>query len=261
MRAALADPQAEARGDVVDYEHPALGRRPRPGVPVPALDGSDARRRRAGRLLGEHTHDVLRELCGYDEERLAQLARPACSATPSEKEESMSDQWRGRFLEDFAVGDVYRSRLGRTVSEADNTWFTCLTMNTNQMHFNRAYAARTEFGEPLVVSTLTLAIVLGLSVADTSRERRRKSRLERHQAAEARLRRRHALGRERGPRPCASRSSRPSCGIVGIRTRGINQRGEVVIEFTRSFMVFKRDAPEVADVFPATTSPGRCDAA
>jgi acyl dehydratase len=75
---------------------------------------------------------------------------------------------RGRCLEDFAVGDVYRSRLGRTISEADNTWFTLLTMNTNQMHFNAPYAERTEFGAPLVVSTLTLAIVLGLSVADTS---------------------------------------------------------------------------------------------
>ena len=80
----------------------------------------------------------------------------------------MTEQWRGRFLEDFAVGDVYRSRLGRTVSDTDNTWFTLLTMNTNQMHFNAPYAARTEFGKPLVVSTLTLAIVVGLSVADTS---------------------------------------------------------------------------------------------
>src|SRR5579862_2115501 len=76
--------------------------------------------------------------------------------------------WRGRFLEDFDVGDVYRSRLGRTISDADNTWFTLLTMNTNQIHFNAPYAQRTEFGKPLIVSSLTLAIVLGLSVSDTS---------------------------------------------------------------------------------------------
>jgi itaconyl-CoA hydratase len=160
-------------------------------------------------------------------------------------------EWRGRFLEDFAVGDVYRSRLGRTISEADNTWFTCLTMNTNQMHFNREYAARTEFGEPLVVSTLTLAVVLGLSVADTSEN------------AVANL----GWGDIKLPSPVFAGDtlwaesevtgvresrSRPSCGIVSIRTRGLNQRGEVVIEFTRSFMVFKTDAPEVADVFPAT---------
>jgi acyl dehydratase len=158
---------------------------------------------------------------------------------------------RGRCLEDFAVGDVYRSRLGRTISEADNTWFTLLTMNTNQMHFNAPYAERTEFGAPLVVSTLTLAIVLGLSVADTSEN------------AVANL----GWNDIRLPKPVFAgdtlwsesevltvreSKSRPGCGIVGIRTRGINQRAEVVIEFTRSFMIFKRAALEAVDAFPAT---------
>jgi itaconyl-CoA hydratase len=157
----------------------------------------------------------------------------------------------GRFLEDFAVGDVYRSRLGRTVSETDNTWFTLLTMNTNPMHFNAPYAERTEFGRLLVVSTLTLAIVLGLSVTDTSEN------------AVANL----GWGDIKLPKPVFAgdtlwaesevmtvreSKSRANVGIVGIRTRGINQRAEVVIEFTRSFMVFKRDAPEVIDTFPAT---------
>lgn len=163
----------------------------------------------------------------------------------------MTLQSRGRFLEDFSVGDVYRSRLGRTVSEADNTWFTLLTMNTNQIHFNAPFAANTEFGKPLVVSTLTLAIVLGLSVADTSEN------------AAANL----GWSDIRLPKPVFAgdtlwaeseilavreSTSRPNCGIVGLRTRGINQRGEVVIEFTRSFLVFKGTAPEVADRFPAT---------
>jgi itaconyl-CoA hydratase len=165
----------------------------------------------------------------------------------------MTMQWRGRFLEDFSVGDVYRSRLGRTVSEADNTWFTLLTMNTNQIHFNAPYAERTEFKAPLVVSTLTLAIVLGLSVADTSEN------------AAANL----GWGDIKLPSPVYAgdtlwaesevlnvreSQSRPSCGIVGIRTRGLNQRGDVVIEFTRSFLVFKRDAPEIADTFPSSQS-------
>lgn len=166
----------------------------------------------------------------------------------------MSVQWRGRFLEDFEVGDVYRSRLGRTITETDNIWFTCLTMNTNQMHFNREYAARTEFAKPLVVSSLTLAVVLGLSVADTSEN------------AAANL----GWGDIKLPKPVFAGDtlwaesevlkvreshSRPSCGIVSIRTRGLNQRAEVVIEFSRSFMVFKAHAPEVTDVFPVTDSP------
>ena len=67
--------------------------------------------------------------------------------------------WEGRFLEDFRVGDRYRHGHGRTISEADNTWFTLLTNNTHDIHYNADYASRTEFGRPLVVSTLTLAIV------------------------------------------------------------------------------------------------------
>jgi itaconyl-CoA hydratase len=164
----------------------------------------------------------------------------------------MSNEWRGRFYEDVTAGDIYRSWLGRTVTEADNVWFTNLTMNTNQMHFNRVWAERTEFGQPLVVSTFTLALVLGLAVRDTSEN------------AAANL----GWSDIKLPKPVfvgdtlwaesevlAARESksRPSCGIVEIRTRGINQRREVVIEFTRSFMVFKRDAPEIADIFPATT--------
>jgi itaconyl-CoA hydratase len=164
----------------------------------------------------------------------------------------MSKEWHGRFYEDFTAGDVYRSWLGRTVTEADNVWFTNLTMNTNQMHFNRVWAERTEFGQPLVVSTFTLALVLGLAVRDTSEN------------AAANL----GWSDIKLPKPvfvgdtlwaesevlvARESKSRPSCGIVEIRTRGINQRREVVIEFTRSFMVFKRDAPEIAGIFPATT--------
>lgn len=76
--------------------------------------------------------------------------------------------WEGNFFEDFTVGEVYRHGLGRTISEADNTWFTLLTCNTLQAHFNADYASHTEFGRPLVVSTLTLAVITGLSVSDIS---------------------------------------------------------------------------------------------
>ena len=55
----------------------------------------------------------------------------------------VKEGWQGRFFEDFEIGDVYQHPLGRTVSEADNTWFTLLTMNTNQMHFNSEYAKKT----------------------------------------------------------------------------------------------------------------------
>jgi acyl dehydratase len=159
--------------------------------------------------------------------------------------------WRGRFYEDFEVGDVFRSRFGRTVTETDNIWFTCLTMNTNPIHFSKPYAERTQFGRPLVNSAFTLALVTGLTVPDTSEN------------AAANL----AWTDIRLPKPVfegdtvwaeseildlRESASNPSVGIVSMRCRGINQRREVVIEFNRTFMVYKRGAPEVADVFPGT---------
>jgi acyl dehydratase len=73
-----------------------------------------------------------------------------------------------RTYEELEVGATYRSRFGRTVLEADNVWFTLLTLNTNPIHFDAAYAATTEWKQPLVDSTFTLALVTGLSVVDVS---------------------------------------------------------------------------------------------
>jgi acyl dehydratase len=146
---------------------------------------------------------------------------------------------------------VFQSRLGRTITETDNVWFTCLTLNTNQVHFNHEFAAGTEFGKPLVNSTFTLALVTGMSVPDTSEN------------ATANL----SWTDIKLPNPVyvgdtlwseteivskRESRSRPSVGIVGVRCRGINQRRAVVIEFQRTFMVYKRDAPEVTDTFPGT---------
>ncbi len=76
--------------------------------------------------------------------------------------------WTGRFFEDFEVGDVYEHPLGRTITSADNIWFTLLTQNTAPVHFDHHYASQTEFGKPLVNSTLTLSLVTGQSVGDVS---------------------------------------------------------------------------------------------
>lgn len=78
----------------------------------------------------------------------------------------------GRYFEDFQIGDIYEHRPGRTITEADNTWFTLLTMNTHPIHFDAEYAAKTEFGKPLVNSALTLSIVAGMSVSDLSQKAR-----------------------------------------------------------------------------------------
>ena len=101
-------------------------------------------------------------------------------------------------------------------------------------------------------SAFTLALVTGLTVPDTSENAAANLAWTDIKLPQAGVRGRHALGRERDPRHCASRSRTPSVGIVSMRCRGINQRREVVIEFKRTFMVYKRDAPEVQDTFPGT---------
>ena len=147
--------------------------------------------------------------------------------------------WTGRVFEDFAVGDVYEHPLGRTITEADNIWFTCITMNTNPIHFDAEYARHTEFKRPLVNSCFTLALVTGLSVTDLT------------QNGVANL----AWDEVRLPHPLfegdtvyaksevletRESKSRSNVGIVKVKSTGVNQDGKPVIEFTRTFMVWKR---------------------
>jgi itaconyl-CoA hydratase len=147
--------------------------------------------------------------------------------------------WTGRVFEDFEIGDVFDHPLGRTILAADNTWFTLLTMNTNPLHFDAAYAARTEFGKPLVNSCLTLAIVTGQSVTDVSQNALANLGWEEvkmpHPVFEGDTiySRSEVLG-------IRESKSRPQVGIVRVKTTGFNQDRKVVLEFTRSLMVYKR---------------------
>jgi acyl dehydratase len=157
--------------------------------------------------------------------------------------------WRGRFFEDLTPGDVYRHPLGRTISEADNTWFSLLTLNSNEIHFNREYAARTEFGKPLVVSTLTIAIAVGQSVTDTTQNAFANLGLD-----ELRLTAPVFVGdtiwSESTVLDKRDSASRPYGGIVTIRTRTVNQDAVEVLSFKRTFYVYRSDAPQAADSFP-----------
>jgi len=159
--------------------------------------------------------------------------------------------WRGRFYEDFAVGDVFQSRLGRTVTQTDNIWFTCLTLNTNQIHFNSVLAERGLYGKPLVNSAFTLALITGMTVPDTSENAAANLAwtdiVLPHPVFEG-----DTLWAESEILDRRESSSRPTMGIVSMRSRGINQRREVVIEFKRTFLVYKRDAPAAQASFPGT---------
>lgn len=146
--------------------------------------------------------------------------------------------WQGRVFEDFEPGDVFEHPLGRTVTQTDNIWFTLLTVNTNPIHFDAAYAARTEFKRPLVDSTFTLALVTGLSVSDVSLNAVNlgwdEVRLPAPVFEGDTL---YAQSEVVEARPSRSR---PTTGIVKLRTKGFNQDGVTVIEFLRTIMVYRR---------------------
>jgi itaconyl-CoA hydratase len=136
---------------------------------------------------------------------------------------------------ELEVGAVYHSRHGRTVLEADNVWFTLLTMNTNPIHFDAEYAATTEWERPLVDSTFTLALVTGLTVPDVSERGVNlgwdEVRLLKPVFAGDTIRAETEVLSKR------ESQSRPESGIVRVRTRGLNQRDEVVISFERTIML------------------------
>jgi itaconyl-CoA hydratase len=134
----------------------------------------------------------------------------------------------GRYYEDFVAGDIYEHRPGRTITETDNIWFTLLTMNTHPLHFDNAYAAKSEFKQPLVNSCLTLSMVVGMSVSDVSQK---------------------AIGnlgwndiRLTAPEVLSKResASRPGQGLVTVRTIGKKRDGTQFMSFERTVLVPKR---------------------
>jgi itaconyl-CoA hydratase len=151
-------------------------------------------------------------------------------------------RWResyGRYYEDFTVGDIYEHRPGRTISEADNTWFTLLTMNQHPLHFDAVYAAKSEFGRPLVNSCLTLSIVVGMSVSDISQKA-----IGNLGWTDIRLTAPVFVGdtiyAESEVLAKRESSKRPTQGVVTVQTTGRKADGTAFMSFQRTVLVPKR---------------------
>jgi len=149
---------------------------------------------------------------------------------------------RGLFFEEFDVGTELEHALHRTVTEADNTLFCCLTHNAQPLHIDREFAATTEWGQPIVNSLFTLGLMIGISVSDTTLG-----------TTIANL----GMTEVRFPAPVfhgdtlrmttqviAKRDSRsrPDAGIVEFLHRAHNQRGELVAECRRQAFMRKKPA-------------------
>ena len=147
----------------------------------------------------------------------------------------------GRSYEDFVVGDVYEHRPGRTISEADNTWFTLLTMNNHPLHFDHAYAATTEFGRPLVNSCLTLSIVVGMSVDDVSYRAIGNLGWDKVKLT-APVFAGDTIYAESEVLAKRESKSRPAQGLVTVRTVGKKADGTEFMSFERTVLVPRRGA-------------------
>lgn len=141
---------------------------------------------------------------------------------------------RGLWYEELEVGARYRHSPGRTISEADNAWFSALTMNQQALHVDTVFSSEQEFGKPLVNSLMTLAMVVGLSV---------------NQLTQGTLVANLGFESVRFPAPMfhgdtlraetvviskRESKSRPSQGVVALQHTGFNQHGDVVVEATRN---------------------------
>ncbi len=152
---------------------------------------------------------------------------------------AIKEGWTGRVFEDFEVGDVYKHPLGRTVLESDNVWFTLLSQNVNKIHFDYAYAEKTEFGQALVDSTFTLALVTGQSTMDLSVNTMANLGWDEVRLP-APVFHGDTIYSESEVLATRESKSRPNVGIVTVRTRGFKQDGTVVITYKRTFMVYRR---------------------
>ena len=146
---------------------------------------------------------------------------------------------QGRYFEEFEVGHIYEHRPGRTITDADNVWFTLLTMNTHPAHFDYEFSKKTEFGKPLVVSPFTIALMTGMSVSDTSGKAIANLGWD-----EVRMTHPLFVGdtlyAESEVLEKRESKSRPDQGIVTFKTIGKNQDGIVVSSYKRTVLVWKR---------------------
>lgn len=161
----------------------------------------------------------------------------------------------GRYLEDFTVGDVYKHRLSKTITESDDHFFCMITMNHHPLHTNAHYAeTSTQFKRNVVVGNLVYSLALGISVPDVSARAIANLEIEslKHPAP---VFHGDTIYAETEVLEVAPSKSKPDRGIVKVRTLAYNQDGVVVCEFTRKVMIPTRES--AGDEQPGRPDPKR----
>jgi itaconyl-CoA hydratase len=210
---------------------------------VISFDGKtvdEALAREAGRTLASaRARGLSRQLIPHppcDEgDNVMEAILPAYKAVGERRYRETS----GLYWEDFEPGDVFEHRPGRTVLDVDNTYFTLLTLNIQQVHFDAAYAAKTEWKKMLVDSTFTLALLTGMSVRTVSAKVVANLGWDKVKASHP-VFAGDTLYAESTVLHKRESKSQPTQGIVTVLTRGINQDGAEVMSFERTMLVHRR---------------------
>jgi len=148
------------------------------------------------------------------------------------------ESWKGRYFEDFSVGDIYQHPLGRTIISADNSWFTLLTQAQSPLHFDHFYALQTEFKKPLVNSCFVMSLITGQSVTDLSQNVFANLGWDEVRAVGP-VFEGDTIYSQSEVLELMPSSSRTHLGVVKFKTTGFNQDGKIVMSFFRSFMVYR----------------------
>jgi acyl dehydratase len=147
----------------------------------------------------------------------------------------------GRYFEEFEPGDVYEHWPGRTINEADDTWFSLMTMNQNPLHIDENYASKTQHGRRLVNGILVFAIAVGMSVPDVSGLAIANLEYEVVKHVGPVFHGDTIYARTRVIEKTESKS-KPDRGVVYVETTGYNQRNDTVLTLRRRVLVPKRPA-------------------
>jgi acyl dehydratase len=161
----------------------------------------------------------------------------------------------GNYFEDFKTGQTFKHWPGRTITEFDDTWFTLMTLNTNPIHFDAAFAEQTQHGQRLMNGLLVIALVTGMTVRDISENAIANLEYEsiRHLAPSFHGDTLYAESDILEVTPSKTKQDR---GVVYVETRGVNQKGEVVLTLRRRVLVARRPS-DFSDRDPAARRP-RC---
>jgi itaconyl-CoA hydratase len=143
------------------------------------------------------------------------------------------------YFEDFTPGQTFKHWPGRTITDFDNTWFTLMTLNSNPLHFDAAFAAKSQHGKCLVNGLLVIALVTGMSVKDISENAIANLEYEtiRHTAPTFNGDTLYAETTVLEVTPSKTKSDR---GVVYVETRGLNQNGEQVLHLRRRVLIPRR---------------------